>query len=58
MEKSKPDTPTSTRLAPEVKEALSRCAKKLDRSQSWVIETAVKQYLRDRGYLSKDDQAS
>jgi predicted transcriptional regulator len=56
MSEEKPESPTSVRFSPEVKAALGRYADRVDRSRSWVIETAVKHYLRDRGMLPKDDQ--
>ena len=49
---------SSFRLTPELKAALVACSARLDRSEAWIIEKALTQFLRDRGCLPKDDQTS
>lgn len=45
-------------LDAEVEAGLAACAAKTERPQEWIIGKAVAQFLRDRGYLAKDDQPS
>jgi len=49
----------SFRISPEIAEALSAAAAKVDRSEGWIIEKALTIFLRDRGLLPKEgDQQS
>lgn len=49
--------PTSMRLDPQIKEALSRAAKADDRSVSSLVERILKAWLMERGYLPASPQA-
>ena len=46
----------SFRISPDIGAALAAAAAKVDRSEGWIIERALTAYLRDRGFLPKEDQ--
>ena len=46
--------PTSVRLPVKTKLALQDCAERLDRSEGWVIEKALTQYLQASGDLPSE----
>jgi hypothetical protein len=48
--------PVSVRLQPETKAALEKAAKADTRSVSSLIEKLLVDYLRERGYLPKEDK--
>lgn len=43
-----------TRVEPELKRALTRCAKADDRKDSYIVRKAIIEYLQAHGYLPKD----
>lgn len=48
--------PTSARLSPRVKAGLAAAAAKADRSESWIIEKALIEWLSARNMLPKEDE--
>lgn len=44
--------PTSARLSTRTKMALQAAAEKTERSESWLIERALTEYLEREGYLT------
>jgi len=47
--------PTSARLSPRVKAGLVAAAAKADRSESWIIEKALTDWLAARNMLPNED---
>jgi predicted transcriptional regulator len=52
-----PPKPTkSFRISQEIIDALAACATRMDRSEGWVVERALTEYLKARRMLPSDDQ--
>jgi predicted transcriptional regulator len=50
-----PKKTKSFRISPEIEAALAAAAAKADRSEGWIIEKALAEWLERRGMLPKDD---
>ncbi|MBV8590812.1 MAG: ribbon-helix-helix protein, CopG family [Acetobacteraceae bacterium] len=51
------DRQTQVRLDQETREALERAAQELDRTMSWCMQAAIREWLVSKGYLPKPSKA-